>query len=78
MSGLLGPLLGTGAGVGYSAAQATEEQRQAAWQPAAQARLSDVTAIVGAPALWWMSPPPEPGIHWTRTGGKSWRVMIVR
>lgn len=23
-------------------------------------------------------PPPEPGIHWTRTGGKSWRVEIVR
>jgi hypothetical protein len=23
-------------------------------------------------------PLPEPGIHWTRTGGKSWRVVIVR
>lgn len=21
---------------------------------------------------------PEPGIHWTSTGGKSWRVVIVR
>jgi hypothetical protein len=22
--------------------------------------------------------PAEPGIHWTRTGGKTWKVVIVR
>lgn len=33
----------------------------------------------GSGALASMAPPaPESGIHWTRTGGKSWRVVIVR
>jgi hypothetical protein len=31
-----------------------------------------------AQAVMWQPPPEPPGIHWNRTGGKSWRVVIVR
>lgn len=37
----------------------------------------DVFTVV-SPLAVRSDPLPEPGIHWTRTGGKSWRVLIVR
>lgn len=31
-----------------------------------------------AQAVVWVPPPPEPGITWQPTGGKTWRVTITR
>lgn len=72
MSDLLGPMLG------LSPYQGT--QAQAAAQALQYSRLGAVAAIAGPPAWWWQAPQPrlEPGIHWTRTGDRSWRVLIVR
>jgi hypothetical protein len=71
-------LMGLGVGIGafHSAAQGRQSGQAAAQ---VQAALSNVTAIAGAPLVGWpLSLAPEPGIRWTRTGGKSWRVVIVR
>lgn len=49
-----------------------------------QGSLQAIAAFQQANALTnWLPtcaapPAPEPGVHWTRTGGKSWRVVIVR
>lgn len=74
MSDLLGPLLGMSPYVGIGT------QANAAVQASAHSRLEQARAIVGMPCFWFEtpSPPLDLGIHWTRTGGKSWRVVIVR
>lgn len=84
MSDCLGPLLGMSpynglGGFGRAMAQMAPATRA---QVAEQARLAanvpldqqDWSVALNAMAF----PLPEPGIHWTRTGGKSWRVEIVR
>lgn len=78
MSDLLGPLLGLspymGCGTASDAAKAQNAAAVAAWNISAH----DYAAL-GVQSLYALAPPlPEPGIHWTRTGGKSWRVVIVR
>ena len=49
------------------------------------AREAHAAAQSPPSTLWnqWMSntilsPPLPPGIHWEQTGGKTWRVEIVR
>lgn len=84
MSDFLGPLLRMSpynvlGGFGRAMAQMA---------PATQAQVAEQARLMAnvpmdqqdwSGALNAMAPPlPEPGIHWTRTGGKSWRVVIVR
>lgn len=73
MSDLLGPLLGMSPYIGVGQAQQSAFEFHsllaAQWVPP-----HDLSQALNA-----LAPPlPEPGIHWTRTGGKSWRVVIVR
>lgn len=71
MSELLGPLLGISPYLGVGAAQQSAFEFHAAL--AAQAPLDPGYGLAQ------MAPPlPEKGIHWQRTGGKSWRVVIIR
>jgi hypothetical protein len=72
-------LLGVGVGAFHSAAQERQSGEQAAQAPVVS-NTYHAEAIAAAQGRWWgfLPLPPEPGIHWTRTGGKSWRVVIVR
>lgn len=85
MSDFLGPLLGMSpynglGGFGRAMPQMTPatQAQVAAAEAVANSRLAQVSPIVGPPVFWYETPLPEHGIHWTRTGGKSWRVEIVR
>lgn len=82
MSDFLGVLLGMSPHQGFglydgveatttNQARVANDLRLAANMPTPQGDWSG--------ALNALAPPlPEPGIHWTRTGGKAWRVVIVR
>lgn len=73
MSDFLGPLLGMSPITNHVRNGFMADLQTAL---AAQAQVAD-SSWLGA--LNAMAPPiPEPGIHWTRTGGKAWRVVIVR
>lgn len=70
------PYQGFGAFGAQAAAIATPDQ---AAQQALLAANVPIEQQDWSGALNYLAPPaPEPGIHWTRTGGKSWRVVIVR
>jgi len=53
--------------------------------PGSRYHMVNANAQVEQNSFWasWMAntlatPPKPPGIHWTKTGGKTWRVEIVR
>ena len=82
MSDLLGPLLGMSPYLGYSAN--AEAVAQAVNYPGlvqygrcpycgGPGPLNTSLSNLGS-----LAPPEPPGITWTPTGGKSWRVRIVR
>jgi hypothetical protein len=84
--GYVGDALGAVGAARPNDYRALTAQEIAAWERAQWARA---VAVCNDPALqayrslmamnaWPMEPRREPGIHWTRTGGKTHRVEIVR
>lgn len=74
MSDLLGPLLGMSPYLGYSsnAGVAAQAVNYAALVQYGRCPYCGGPGLLNGPA------PEPPGITWTPTGGKSWRVRIVR
>lgn len=92
MSDLLGPLLGMSPFLGYAGAPQGVAQA-VTWtgdtaalglcclscgQPLLIDQQRAAEQLSGVQAVFWQPPEPEPGIHWEKTRGKSWRVRIVR
>lgn len=82
MNDIFGPLMSPATWGAYAAGQSSQAAQAYNMAHAIDPRLAlnvpldrqDWSGALNAMA----APLPGPGIHWKKTGGKSWRIEIVR